>query len=321
MQIIIVEFALAIVLSLIIGLFASMVGISGGAFKTPLLIIVFGLGAQLSASISLLTALFMAIVSTYSYHRNRPQSILYRTGLILAMMTVPGSIVGSMLKSFIADDYILRIVFGICLFPIAVKMLYSHPVQKRVESADAVFHFGDLEASRKILSLVGGFTSGIAAGLLGIGGGSILVPLMCIVMGLPVLIAAATSVFTMLFTTVAGTAANVILMAPLDFERFIIFSAAVGLGVVVGGHFGPMFACRIDAIHLRRFFGIALIFPIVKMMEFGKLLLDPAGLNYAMEILGDIMIWLAIVIPIGLLRLYQATGEEEEEECGIHLPD
>jgi uncharacterized membrane protein YfcA len=297
-----------------------MVGISGGAFKTPLLIIVFGLGAHISASVALFSALPMSIVSSFAYLKHRPNSILYRTGLILITMTIPGAIVGSLLKSAIVEDYVLRIIFGVCLFPIALKMLFAEPFKKPQEPGDSrLFIFGRLNADKKIASLLGAFIAGIVAGLLGLGGGTILVPLMCIVMGLPMITAAATSVFTMIFTTISGTISNIMLMTPSDTESFLVFSLAVGLGLVIGGHFGPMYACRISAIHLKRFFGVALVFPLVKMMEIGKLLFDPAGTNYTLEILGDVIIWLGIVIPIALLRIYQ-TRNEEIEECQAIVP-
>ena len=73
MQQLIFEFTTIVLISVGIGIIGSMTGISGGAFKTPLLIILFALTAELAAAASLISALFVAVVSTVVYHRQKPQ--------------------------------------------------------------------------------------------------------------------------------------------------------------------------------------------------------------------------------------------------------
>ncbi|MFW9908328.1 MAG: sulfite exporter TauE/SafE family protein [Candidatus Thorarchaeota archaeon] len=302
MQDIVVEILLIAAFAVAVGTVSSMVGIGGGIMNTPLLIIIFGLTAQTAPATSLVAALFVAVASTIPYYRQTPRPIIIKPGLFLAVMTVPGSLIGVLLRELIMDDYILRLIFGVTLFPVAIKMLFA---KKKGESDDvAAFDFSRISRSRLALSLVGGFVGGISAGLLGIGGGAIVVPVLTVLMGLPIHAAAATSMFVMIFTSASGTVRNY-------FGGHIdpFYAIALGIGMVVGAQIGPALASRVNAVQLKQAFGLILVFPLVKMMKLGQILLDPMDESFLIATIGDIIIWLAIVVPIGLLRLYQIRKE------------
>jgi uncharacterized membrane protein YfcA len=125
MQEIIFEFTLVISISFLIGLGSSMVGIAGGVFKTPVLIIIFGLTAQFSTVISLFSAIFVAVPSSIRYFKNEKKPTMVKVGLLIAILAVPGLFIGVFLKSMIVDDYLLRAIFGVSLFPVAVMMLLT----------------------------------------------------------------------------------------------------------------------------------------------------------------------------------------------------
>jgi len=301
-----IEFIIVAAIATAIGLMAS-VGMSGGAYRTPLLIMVFGLGAEMAAATSLFSALFVAVVGTAAFARYKPIPIFIRLGLVLAILTVPTSILGVALRTSIGDDIILRIIFGVLLFPAAIAMLLA----ERTESEDhasqiAAYDIFQSSRARKGLAFIGVLAGGFASGLLGVGGGVIIVPVLCILLEMPILVAASTSMFTMIFTTSAGTIMNYLALPSYgDLSTFIFYGLAMGLGMIIGGQIGPRYACRIDAVQLKRIFGVILVFPLVKMMGLGRLWLDPLGLNFPLEIVGDLVICILIILPIGVLRLYQ----------------
>ncbi|MHA1938862.1 MAG: sulfite exporter TauE/SafE family protein [Candidatus Thorarchaeota archaeon] len=303
---VVVEFILIAAIAAGVGLMSS-VGMSGGAYRTPLLIIFFGLGAEMAAATSLFSALFVAIVSTAAFARYKPNPILIRLGLVFALVTVPSSLLGIVMRTSIGDDLILRLIFGILLFPAAISMLFA----ERTEREDHAFQIEayDIYQSGKVrisLAFLGILAGGVASGLLGVGGGVIIVPVLCILLEMPILVAAATSVFTMIFTSSAGTIMNYILLPQYgDFPTFIFYSLAMGMGMIIGGEIGPRYACRIDAVQLKRVFGVLLVFPLVKMMGLGRLWLDPLGFSFHLEIIGDFIICLLIIVPIGVFRWYQ----------------
>jgi hypothetical protein len=283
-----------------------MVGIGGGIMNTPLLIIIFGLTAQTAPATALVAALFVAAASTIPYYRQKPRPIMFKAGIFLAIMTIPGSLVGVALRELILDDFILRLIFGVSLFPVAIKMLFA---KKRGEANEIdSFKFSDLANSRLVLALIGGFIGGISAGLLGIGGGAVVVPVLVILMGLPIHAAVATSMFTMIFTASAGTVRNLI---GGHIDPF--YALALGIGMIVGAQIGPKLAFKVNATQLKQVFGLILVFPLVKMMYLGQMLLDPMNQSFLIATIGDIIIWLAIIIPIGILRLYQIRSKQPPE--------
>jgi uncharacterized membrane protein YfcA len=306
LQVLFTEALILIVFAIGVGTLSSMVGIGGGIINTPLLIIAFGLLAISAPVAALIAAFFVAVASTVAYWRQKPRPIALKVGLFLAITTIPGSLIGVALRTLITDDYILRLIFGITLFPVALKMLLAKKRRNEdIVSKIAAFDFSQLSRGRLAITLLGGFVGGVAAGLLGIGGGAIVVPVLCILLGLPMHIAVATSMFTMMFTATAGTGMNYLTLGPEQFYPLLLYGLSLGAGMVIGGQIGPRIARKINAVQLKQVFGLILVFPLVKMMQLGQFWLDPMGESFLIATLGDLIIWLAIVLPIGLLKLFQ----------------
>jgi len=294
--------AVAVILFAIgVGTLASMLGIGGGILNTPLLIIVFGVSAQIAPASTLVAALFVAVSSTVAYGRQKPSPILVKTGLLLSLLTVPGTFAGIFLRNAITDDYLLRLIFGVVLFPVALSMLFAKKRSKDSSPSKLKAHgFSGLTKGRLVLSLGGAFSGGIVSGLMGLGGGVLVVPVLDILMAVPMHAAVATSMLTMIFTASSGTILNYVL-GQID----LFFSVTLGIGMVIGAQIGSRLARRVDAIRLKQLFGLVLVFPLIKMMRLGQLWLDPAGISYLVSTVGDLIIWLLIVVPIGLVRLVQ----------------
>jgi uncharacterized membrane protein YfcA len=317
MQDVIIQFVIIAAFAVGVGTLSSMIGIGGGILNTPLLIILFFLSEQTAPATALVAAFFVAVASTIVYSRQKPRPIIVKAGIFMAIATVPGSLIGVMLREMITDVLVLRLIFGVSLFPIAIKMLFA---KKRAKSDDvASFKFSNISRQRIVLSLFGGFIGGVSAGLLGIGGGAVVVPVLTSLMGLPIHAAVATSMFIMMFTASAGTARNYV-------GGYIdpFYAITLGVGMVIGAQIGPRLACRVNAVQLKQVFGLVLVFPLVKMMTLGQMWLDPTDTSFAMATLGDFLIWLIIVVPIGLLRLYQIRKVKKDsviEPCDLPSPE
>ena len=293
-----------------VGTISSMVGIGGGIFNTPLMMILFLLSAQVAPATALVAALFLAVASSISYWRQNPRPIIPRVGLFLAVTNAPGSVIGVLLRTLIQEDYVLRLIFGIALMPVAIKMLFAARREKGdIASELAAYDMSSLTQKRLIISLFGGFIGGISAGLLGIGGGAVIVPVLSVLMGLPMHAAVATSMFTMMVTASAGTAVNFL-------SGFInpYYAISLGVGMVLGAQIGSRLAPRVNSVQLKRVFGIILVFPLVKMMRLGRMWLDPMGTDILTSTIGDIIIWLVIVVPIGLFRLYRIRKQSSYQK-------
>jgi uncharacterized membrane protein YfcA len=320
MQEIFFEFTLVISLSFLIGFGSSMVGVSGGVFKTPVLIIIIGLSASFATAISLFSALFVAIPSTIRYYRNEKKPTLIKVGLLTALISIPGLLVGIILKDMVVsvNDYLLRVIFGISLFPVALMMLLAKRKQNGKDSVCEVsdYNINSNSTFRLLFAGIGFFVTGVASSMLGLGGGVLYVPIMCIILGMPMLSAAATSVFVMLFTSTAGTIMNFAIIPQMaNILLFIFYSSALGIGLVIGSILGAGYACKVDGIILRRFFGVILIFPLIHLMRLGQLWLDPLETSTLTGTVGDIIIWIMIILPCSLVWIYWYRKTNESKQA------
>lgn len=319
MEQLLIELTVLVSMSIAIGIIASMTGISGGAFKTPILIIIFALSAELAAAASLISACFVALVGTISYYRQDSHLIHFRIGILAAVATIPGSYFGVFLRTIAAHAHLLQLLFGVILFPIAIRFIFSRSGDKEnANGRSSNVNLSELGVEKQVTFVIIAFLAGISAGLLGLGGGTIIVPMLCILLEFPIIVAAATSMFTMIFTTLAGSFLNYLIFAQTEnLITFLYFGLIMGLGMILGGVIGPRYASRVNAVQLQRLFGFLLVFPLIKMMRIGHYLLDPGGSNYLLATIGDGIIWLAIGIPIWAIASHRMRPDGSENVQGV----
>jgi uncharacterized protein len=113
-----------------------------------------------------------------------------------------------------------------------------------------------MDTSKLILLAVGGLVSGILAGFLGIGGGTVLVPLQ-VALGYTPLQAVATSSFSIVITALSGSIQNW-RMGYLSFKRVIY----LGLPAVITAQLGAELATRIPSYVLLVAFALLLLLNI-----------------------------------------------------------
>jgi len=306
-----------------IGIISSMLGIGGGIIVVPLLVVLLAVNPRSASAISLLGGMFVATSSTVSYSRQVPRPTMVKIGLLLTLVTVPGSILGAWLASYLegVSDMAVRYVFAAVLFPIALKMVF--PAKKK-ESGNVASELVAFRASRIglhtiALTLMGSLIAGVLSGLLGLGGGAIVVPLLTFVMHMPMHGAVATSMLTMVFTTFSGTFTNIFLgemsLIPADGLIFgtAVYGIAIGIGMLTGAPIGVRYACRVKASNLKAAFGIMLIYPIIRMAELGQSLTQSE--DFVVSTIGDFAIWLAVVLPVIAMRVHilRAAAKRERE--------
>lgn len=314
-----INFLALTVIGIGVGIIASLVGISGGAFKTPILIIGFGVIAEIAAASSLISALFVAVASTIGYYRQDPKLIGFKIGLLFIFTTIPGSYVGILLRTYIADREMLQFIFGVVLFPVAVKLLLALPQTRDQEKQEIrAPPFYQLGAKKVLIAVLAAFFAGVLAGFIGLGGGTVIVPVLCMLLEFPMIAAAATSMFTMMFTSSAGTIINFAFIHQSEYLfTFLFYGLALGIGTLLGGSIGSRSAYKVETAQLQRLFGFLLIFPLVTMMRLGQFWFDPTGSDYFLITTGNIIIWLILGIPIWLLATHYITPRKRREKQSI----
>ncbi len=105
-----------------------------------------------------------------------------------------------------------------------------------------------------------GLGAGVASGLAGVGGGVIMIPAMTELLGLSQQTAQGTSLFAIIFTSVAGTSINLR-------NRWVDLRAAavIGLVGVIAVQVGSKLALQLDQQLLRRLFGGLVLFSGIRM--------------------------------------------------------
>lgn len=104
------------------------------------------------------------------------------------------------------------------------------------------------------VALAGGAAAGLAAGMFGVGGGVLLVPLLTLVLGRPQHVAHATSLVAVSLAAVAGT-----VRFGLDGAVAVPGALALAAGAVTGARLGARFLPKVSEGGLRRLFGVVLL--------------------------------------------------------------
>jgi uncharacterized membrane protein YfcA len=259
------------IFSLLVGVVAAMLGIGGGVFVVPALQLTplsLEFSHQMAAGTSLAMIVFKALSSTSGYARQK--RIDYRMGVLIATITVPGAFLGAYLTEIIAEEF-LRLIFAFFLLYVASRMIFNDAfgglklfrrskdgwIRKLTDSDGEVFEY----ISDVKLGLPLSFFAGVSSGLLGIGGGALMVPILHFTLSFPMHLAVATSVFIMVFTSIAGVTTHLFLG-----NVQLGYALILAVGVMVGAQVGAYLAKRASSITLQRIFGFVLVFVSARMI-------------------------------------------------------
>jgi uncharacterized membrane protein YfcA len=184
--------ALLITAIFFISLMLTMVGLGGGLIFSPLFLIL-GFAKSEAASASLFLNLVAAASAAYTYSRKKMVDFSLSIPLIISSgLAAP---VGAFLNVRIEVKPFL-IIFAIVLALAGVRMLMSPAAEVEADV---------MGSSKKIIGgIVIGACIGVMGGLLGIGGGVFIVPLLIYVMKTPTKMAAASSTFIVCFSSLTG---------------------------------------------------------------------------------------------------------------------
>lgn len=209
------------VVGLVSGFLAGFLGIGGGIIVVPALVFAAGLPVKLAAGISLVEAFFATLSGLLCHRRNR--TVNTRLGLALGSGGILGAMIGSVGSAYLSG----RLIMGLFILPVSAALLLIFLAPK-----------DDLSSSGQEPSLWVaaplGFGVGVISGLLGVGGGFLMVPLMIAVLRVQTKTAVGTSLLVILMTTLVG-ATGKIATGQFDFAMGICVVAFGIAGAQVGG--------------------------------------------------------------------------------------
>lgn len=229
----------------------TMVGLGGGLVFAPLFVLLgFSVAEAVSASLFLNGTAAVAAATTYFRQRLVDLQVALPL-LIAATLCAP---LGALLTRRIDVRWFAAALAAILLLAAGRMLLGSTPPAHPAAPPPRWRLPGAL--------LVGALV-GLLAGLLGIGGGIFIVPLLIYGLRLPAKNAAATSLFVVVFSSFGAFAAHAAL-AVVDW-RFILPAAAFSL---LGGHCGArVMTAKLQETTVRRLFAVVLLFFCAKLLQ------------------------------------------------------
>lgn len=274
---------------ILIASLAMLTGISGTAMLTPFLLLAFPvLGVPTltpgqAIGMALLTEFFGFVSGVTGYERRG--LIDYRTGWRLVGVSVPTVIAFSFLSQSIGPP-ILRLAYGLMMILLASYLVWTAPgnvrrhdlkglppaverVPRRREAAEervirsrdgVEYRYRVCDASRGYLITA---TGAALEGLLSVGLGELEMPNLVRRCKIPVAVAAATSVFVIAVTVLAGSLTAILLLLRAGGLGAVPWNLVVYTvpGAVLGGQIGARFQGRIASTTTERF--VAGLFAVV----------------------------------------------------------
>ncbi|MBI5069957.1 MAG: sulfite exporter TauE/SafE family protein [Deltaproteobacteria bacterium] len=223
------------------GVLSGLLGIGGGVVLVPLLALLLGMGQLQAQGLTLAVLLLpIGLPAVVAYHRRFP--IRWALVGLLVAGFLPGVLAGSSLAVHLPERP-LRALFVLLLLAVAWRGLRGRPADE-----------GSAEPERSLLhGLWIGAVAGVTGGLLGIGGGIVIVPLL-------------TGVLRVSQHRAQG-ASLAVLLPPIGLPGVWVYAraqgglpwalvGAVALSFAAGAFLGAGLAARIDTARLQRVFAV-----------------------------------------------------------------
>jgi uncharacterized membrane protein YfcA len=250
---------LLIIMGFLIGALGTLIGAGGGFILVPILIILRpDFSPETITAISMVVVACNAISGSFAYMRSR--RVDYKAGIIFAICTIPGSILGVLTTQVIPRE-LFDIIFGVLMLGLSIFLFFKGGKKQSIHKP-VVAHKGwiqqhltdrwgekydyayDLRLGMILSVFVGYFSP-----LLGIGGGIIHVPAMAEWLLFPVHIATATSHFIL---AIMSTVSVIVHYFQGNYNDPLVLKMVICLviGVVPGAQLGAYLSRKINGKYI-----------------------------------------------------------------------
>jgi uncharacterized membrane protein YfcA len=229
-------------LGVCIGVGSGLLGAGGSILTVLLFVHLAGLPMSSAISTSLVVVGAMSVVALVPY--SRAGAVRWKAGAVFSLASAAGAFLGGHVSAWLPARALL-VIFALTMAVAAVAMLWNRPLPP-----------AGARASKKALLAMAaaGLPLGGLTGVVGLGGGFAILPILIVCAGTPVRAAVGTTLFVVTVNTLAGLAGHFPHPA-IDWR----LACYVGLAASAGSLAGARLAERIDANILRRAFGAILL--------------------------------------------------------------
>lgn len=179
------------------GFTSGLFGVGGGVVIVPALVLLAGFGQRMAHGTSLTAIAPISIAGVIGY--GVADEVEWTVAGLVAVGAVAGATVGTRWLGSVSQPA-LQIGFAGVLLVTAAGLVTDTPPDAAPQALHALTGMG---------YVILGVGAGVLAGLMGVGGGVIIVPVLTIAFGLPLAIAKGTSLAVIVPTAIMGTQRNV----------------------------------------------------------------------------------------------------------------
>jgi uncharacterized membrane protein YfcA len=256
-----------VALGVLTGVLSGLFGVGGGFLTTPLLIF-YGVPPTVAAASAASQVTGASVSGVFAHSKRGGVDTLMGAVLVVGgvMGTGIGAILFKLLQQLGQIDTVINVLYvgllgsiGILMaresiqsiratrsgVPIPAKKRRHHPLVANLPLRWRFYKSG-LYIS-PLAPLLLGIATGILTMLMGIGGGFVLVPAMLYILGMSASVVVGTSLFQILFVTMATTMMHALTTKAVD----IVLAALLLIGSVTGAQLGAQFAQKASPVYLR----------------------------------------------------------------------
>jgi len=248
------EAVLTVLVGLAAGVLSGLFGVGGGIVMTPGLTALGGVPPIVAVATPLPVILPTAAVGAFTYHR--AGEVDMRAAAWISLTGAAASAVGALLTEAVNARWLLVVTAGLLAWQ-SIQILRGRSRPADVEERP-------LHAWR--LALVG-VSAGLLSGLLGIGGGIVIVPVLAGMLGVPLKRALGTSLVAVVVLVIPGTIVHTVL-GNIDWATALFLT----IGSLPGARLGATFALGTKERTLRLMVGsflalVAIIYGAQQLVE------------------------------------------------------
>jgi len=223
----------------------------GGASGYLALMSIIGLSQEMMKPTALMLNILVSAIAFFYFWK--AGYFKFKLFAAFAIGSVPFSFIGGMIET---DPYIYKTILGIFLIIATLKLIGVFDRAKNSETNSKT-----RESNIYIAILVGSII-GFFSGLIGIGGGIILSPVILILGWANVKESAAVSALFILVNSLAGFAGN--MTTGIEFStEIVMMTGLAAVGGLVGAYYGTF---RFNTILLKRVLAFVLLFASLKLL-------------------------------------------------------
>lgn len=284
-----VEYSYSFVLLLfaaacVAGLLGALLGVGGGIFIVPAMVLAFHLPMKIAVAASIVSVIATSNAGGSSYVDQRITNL--RLGMFLEIFTTVGALSGSVLALYLSEWLMLLIFAAMLAYMAYAAFATRHVDDQRISAGDFARAqpdrisvwlnlrgcYYDEAAKREVEYGVNGIPwgssiaglAGIASGLLGVGGGVLKVSAMNRYMNVPMKAAVGTS--KLMIGVTAAVSSILFFMAGLIHFAIV---GPIAVGTAAGATAGTLIMNRLHSSWLKKLFSLLMLYLAYEMLAKG----------------------------------------------------